>query len=508
VDVIDTPGLVDGSIGYPFDPRAALVRVALCADVIIVTMDPVGQSLCSRTLNAVRALNQAGHGEKMVYCLTKADTVPNDEQMAKLVAQMSPAVVSNMADTHGFHLHPMWLPAISRPGGIAIPGWAALRKQLGKLGTAAGAAGRGIAFEGYRADTGSVSATQNQLGRVLEKIEAARAARAQAALRTLKGDANRVSRRLLLAAQAQRGRVAVNASRSGLQLVLVWAWLSLLVLASCAMLSSLAEAGVLPASLLFRALSPGEDAAGAQPGDRAFQDDMLGDWSMFPKCGVRVSRSKPGDGAFDGDSFEPVSAAAVLAGPLCGVGSVLSSLAGLASSVSAATAESASLTRVWSGLASVGVLAVMAGVVALVWSLVQWRKRSAGALEDDEIRSLEWRARAAAVMHQCGRALEDRLVLAAQRDGEGTEPGVFDTEAEWGASVEDTAVEDAAFAATPAMPAAKSRVAEAMEEEVGAGPDDLPTTSSDAAEHEQEAGGVRRREAAGERGPDRVASEE
>ncbi|KAA0150222.1 hypothetical protein FNF29_05462 [Cafeteria roenbergensis] len=76
VDVIDTPGLVDGDVRYPFDPAAALLRIALCVDMIIVTMDPVGQSLCSRTLDVVRALDRAGHGEKLVFTLTRADTIP------------------------------------------------------------------------------------------------------------------------------------------------------------------------------------------------------------------------------------------------------------------------------------------------------------------------------------------------------------------------------------------------------------------------------------------------
>lgn len=446
VDVIDTPGLVDGSIGYPFDPRAAIVRVALCADVIIVTMDPVGQSLCTRTLSAVRALNQAGHGEKMVYCLTKADTVPNDEQMAKLVAQMSPAVVANMADTHGFHLHPMWLPAPSRPGGLAIPGWDSVggAELRGGGGAFAAVAGAGTM------EQPTVSATQNQLGRVLEKIEAARASRAQAALRTLKGDANRVSSRLLAAANAQRARVAVNRARTSLQVLLLWTWVALLSLAACGMLAALAEGAALPSSLLFRALQPPD--AETDGASDVYGDHMFDDWSLYPKCGLRATKRRGMESQledeFDAEAFEPLSAAAVIAGPLCGVGAALSSLVGLASSTSG---HAAATSRVWAGLTSVMVLAVMAGVVALVWSLIEWRKQAAGALDNDEIRTLEWRARAAAVMHQCGRALEDRLVLAAQRDGEGEAPGVLDMEAEWGARVEDTAVEDAAFAATPAV---------------------------------------------------------
>lgn len=57
VDFIDTPGLVDGGIVYPFDPNKLIERLAAISDIIFVFMDPHGGSNCTRTMSVVKALN-------------------------------------------------------------------------------------------------------------------------------------------------------------------------------------------------------------------------------------------------------------------------------------------------------------------------------------------------------------------------------------------------------------------------------------------------------------------
>ncbi len=64
MDFIDTPGLVDGDISYPFDVNDAIVNMAEYADLIFVFLDPMGQALCSRTMKVVKALNEK-HYDKM-----------------------------------------------------------------------------------------------------------------------------------------------------------------------------------------------------------------------------------------------------------------------------------------------------------------------------------------------------------------------------------------------------------------------------------------------------------
>lgn len=56
VTFIDTPGLVDGDMEYPFDVDAAITMLGDMADLIFVLFDPIGQALCKRTLNIVGKL--------------------------------------------------------------------------------------------------------------------------------------------------------------------------------------------------------------------------------------------------------------------------------------------------------------------------------------------------------------------------------------------------------------------------------------------------------------------
>lgn len=57
VDFIDTPGLVDGSVEYPFDVNQVLLFLADMVDLIFVFLDPHEQALGSRTMEVVKMLN-------------------------------------------------------------------------------------------------------------------------------------------------------------------------------------------------------------------------------------------------------------------------------------------------------------------------------------------------------------------------------------------------------------------------------------------------------------------
>ena len=61
VTFIDTPGLVDGDMKYPFDVDEALGWLGSRADLIFVFFDPLGQALCKRTLNIVGERLNGGH---------------------------------------------------------------------------------------------------------------------------------------------------------------------------------------------------------------------------------------------------------------------------------------------------------------------------------------------------------------------------------------------------------------------------------------------------------------
>jgi hypothetical protein len=77
ITFIDTPGLVDGDMKYPFDVNNAILWFGDISDLIFVFFDPIGQALCKRTLNLVEKLNE-NHGNKIHFYLSKADEAGSD----------------------------------------------------------------------------------------------------------------------------------------------------------------------------------------------------------------------------------------------------------------------------------------------------------------------------------------------------------------------------------------------------------------------------------------------
>ena len=77
ITFIDTPGLVDGDMKYPFDVNNAILWFGDVTDLIFVFFDPIGQALCKRTLNLVEMLNEH-HGNKIHFHLSKADEAGSD----------------------------------------------------------------------------------------------------------------------------------------------------------------------------------------------------------------------------------------------------------------------------------------------------------------------------------------------------------------------------------------------------------------------------------------------
>ena len=64
LDLLDSPGMVDGEMEYPFDVTESIVWLADHVDLILCFFDPIGQALCKRTMNTVARLNE-NHAEKL-----------------------------------------------------------------------------------------------------------------------------------------------------------------------------------------------------------------------------------------------------------------------------------------------------------------------------------------------------------------------------------------------------------------------------------------------------------
>ncbi|GIQ83415.1 hypothetical protein KIPB_004732 [Kipferlia bialata] len=107
---IDTPGTVDTQVSYGFDINAVINDLAKTSDLILVFLDPHGQSLCQRTLDVIRTLaSDPQIYERMVFVLSKVDLLTDGFDKLNLMVQ----ITQNLAfvvPQKGFKIHPMVLP--------------------------------------------------------------------------------------------------------------------------------------------------------------------------------------------------------------------------------------------------------------------------------------------------------------------------------------------------------------------------------------------------------------
>lgn len=93
VTFIDSPGLADGALHYPFDIDRAMLWLGESADLIFVFFDPIGQALCKRTLNLVEHLTHQ-YSERMRFFLSKADQAGEESDRQKVMMQIVQELVS------------------------------------------------------------------------------------------------------------------------------------------------------------------------------------------------------------------------------------------------------------------------------------------------------------------------------------------------------------------------------------------------------------------------------
>ena len=120
-DFIDTPGLVDGDIHYPYDVDGAIECLSEHTDLILVFFDPIGQALTARTMNVIERVSER-HGEKLFFYMSKADQVEAEDDRQRVLIQITQNVTARMKSTHAFKLPTFYLPtAASSPSPPSIP---------------------------------------------------------------------------------------------------------------------------------------------------------------------------------------------------------------------------------------------------------------------------------------------------------------------------------------------------------------------------------------------------
>ncbi len=104
VDLVDTPGLVDGDMQYPFDVQDAIIHMAEHVDLILVFFDPIGQATCKRTMQVVERLNNSPHLEKIHYFMSKADAVEKEHDRQRVLIQITQNLATRIRNSHAFNL--------------------------------------------------------------------------------------------------------------------------------------------------------------------------------------------------------------------------------------------------------------------------------------------------------------------------------------------------------------------------------------------------------------------
>ena len=88
VDIVDSPGLVDGEMCYPFDVSKVITWLADHVDLILCFFDPIGQALCKRTMTVIESLNEH-HADKLAYYMSKADQVEKEHDRQRVLIQIT-----------------------------------------------------------------------------------------------------------------------------------------------------------------------------------------------------------------------------------------------------------------------------------------------------------------------------------------------------------------------------------------------------------------------------------
>ncbi|CAN9513259.1 unnamed protein product [Ophioblennius macclurei] len=115
VTFVDTPGLVDGDMIYPFDVNSAITWLGEQADLVFVFFDPMGQALCKRTLNIVEKLSEKC-GDKLLFYLSKADEAGRETDRQRVMMQIVQELCRRPGlNKCGFEMPTIYIPNPQRP---------------------------------------------------------------------------------------------------------------------------------------------------------------------------------------------------------------------------------------------------------------------------------------------------------------------------------------------------------------------------------------------------------
>lgn len=109
---VDTPGLVDGDMLYPFNVNQSIEFLGGLCDLVFVFFDPIGQALCKRTLNIVEHLNDK-FSDRIRFFLSKADTAGTESDRQRVLMQITQELCKRPGlNKCGFDMPTIFVPSL------------------------------------------------------------------------------------------------------------------------------------------------------------------------------------------------------------------------------------------------------------------------------------------------------------------------------------------------------------------------------------------------------------
>jgi len=109
---VDTPGLVDGDMLYPFNVNKSIEFLGGLCDLVFVFFDPIGQALCKRTLNIVEHLNDQ-YSDRIRFFLSKADTAGTESDRQRVLMQITQELCKRPGlNKCGFDMPTIFVPSL------------------------------------------------------------------------------------------------------------------------------------------------------------------------------------------------------------------------------------------------------------------------------------------------------------------------------------------------------------------------------------------------------------
>eukprot|EP00916_Digyalum_oweni_P005278 GHVL01009259.1.p1 GENE.GHVL01009259.1~~GHVL01009259.1.p1 ORF type:complete len:426 (-),score=52.59 GHVL01009259.1:1168-2445(-) len=109
VNLIDTPGLADGDLKYPFDIDAITKWLVEHVDLVFVFLDPIGQALCRRTTAILKEVHEQ-NSSKIRYFMTKTDQIRTEADRIKVICQITGSLTEKISNRYAFDLKPIYIP--------------------------------------------------------------------------------------------------------------------------------------------------------------------------------------------------------------------------------------------------------------------------------------------------------------------------------------------------------------------------------------------------------------